>query len=91
MLSRQPPSPAQAAQPQKYSPTLDRIQVSGSRIGVADLPVGDDTRLEPAAWLQRIRDRRDAGDLDDAGESLVLFRKRHPRIRLPVDLAPLVR
>ena len=51
----------------------------------------DDASLEPAAWLQRIRDRRDADNLDGARESLALFRQRHPRIRLPDDLARLGR
>ena len=70
---------------------LDRIEVSGSRISVSELPVRDDASLEPAAWLQRIRDRRDADNLDGARESLALLRQRHPRIRLPDDLARLGR
>ena len=71
--------------------TLNRVEVTGTRITVADLPIQDDTRLEPAAWLQRIRDRRDAGDLDGARESLVLFRQSHPRVRLPADIARIAR
>ncbi|HEY5849836.1 MAG TPA: hypothetical protein VIT62_03595 [Lysobacter sp.] len=71
------------------SATLDRIEVTGSRISAADLPVRDDRNLEPAQWLQRIRERRDGGDLDGARESLVLFRKAYPRVRLPDDLRTL--
>ena len=71
--------------------TLDRVEVTGTRIRLADLPVRDDARLDPASWLQRIRDRRDAGDIDHALESLALFRRSHPRSRVPDDLARLGR
>ena len=81
----------QAAQTQLDNTTLDRIEVSGTRLVLANLPVRDDARLEPVAWLQRIRDRRDADDLDGARESLALFRQSHPRLRLPDDLARLRR
>ena len=70
---------------------LDRIEVTGTRITVADLPVKDDARLEPAAWIDRIRERRDAGDVAGAWESRALFRTHHPRIRLPADLSTLER
>ena len=83
-------SPLSAAAEQDNT-FLDRIEVSGSRISASELPVRDDASLEPAAWLQRIRDRRDADNLDGARESLALFRQRHPRIRLPDDLARLGR
>lgn len=82
------PAPPGAAQD---NTTLDRIEVTGSRIRLPDLPVRDDARLEPAAWLERIRERRDADDLDGARASLALFRKQHPRIRLPSDLLQLDR
>ncbi|BDU17207.1 hypothetical protein [Lysobacter auxotrophicus] len=81
-----------SAEPQ---PTLDRIEVTGSRITPAELlaatPIAEDARLEPAAWLERIRERRDAGDADGARESLALFRRTHPRVRLPDDLRALAR
>ncbi len=84
---------ATAAPPQaeRDNAALDHVEASGSRIPLAELPVRDDVRLEPAAWLQRIRDRRDADNLDGARESLALFRERHPRIHLPDDLARLDR
>lgn len=75
----------------EHDNTLDRIEVTGTRIRLADLPVRDDARLDPASWLQRIRDRRDAGDIDHALESLALFRRSHPRSRVPDDLARLGR
>ncbi|MFC3552452.1 hypothetical protein ACFOLC_15720 [Lysobacter cavernae] len=72
------------------APALDRIEVTGSRIRASDLPVQDDTRLAPTDWLERIRARRDAGELDEARASLVLFRRAHPHTRLPDDLRPLL-
>ena len=40
-------------------------------------------------WLQRIRQRRDDGDLDGARSSLMLFRREHPHHRVPDDLRAL--
>ena len=85
-------SPQQAAPaPAEDDNARQRIEASGSHIALADLPVRDDEHLAPDAWLQRIRDRRDANDLDGARASLALFRDSHPRIRLPDDLARLDR
>ncbi|KRD74617.1 hypothetical protein [Lysobacter sp. Root983] len=86
----------------KQETTLDRIEVTGSRIKRADIesaqdvaialpPLREDARLERAEWLERIRARRDAGDVDDARASLKLFRKTYPRVRIPDDLRPLQR
>ncbi len=85
-----PTQPKTAAAEQDYG-TLDRIEVTGSRLTMAELPVRYDARLDPPAWLQRIRDRRDGRDLDGARESLALFRRSHPRVRVPDDLAQLGR
>lgn len=78
---------------QAASPTLDRIEVSGSRI-VAPAeplpPLHEDSGLDPADWLERVRARRDAGEIDDARASLAQFRKSHPRVRIPDDLAALL-
>jgi len=79
------------------NPTLDRIEVTGSRIKdgdgeliwLPDVPVEDDAKLDRNAWLERIRARRDAGDAEHARESLALFRKAHPRVSLPQDLRAL--
>lgn len=54
-------------------------------------PVRDDIGLPPELWLQRIRERRDAGDLDGARASLRHFRREHPHLHLPRDLQPLGR
>ena len=85
------PSSASKAGSEHDNTTLDRIEVSGTRIDLAELPVRDDARLPPVAWLQRIRDRRDGDDLDGARASLALFRESHPRVRLPDDLTRLDR
>lgn len=68
---------------------LDRIEVSGTRIRVVDIDIGDDARLSIPAWLERIRLRRDEGDLDGARGSLARFRAQHPRIAIPDDLRAL--
>jgi hypothetical protein len=68
---------------------LDRIEVSGTRIALADVPVREDARLPIEDWLQRIRERRDGGDLDGARSSLMLFRREHPHHRVPDDLRTL--
>ncbi|WP_396615233.1 hypothetical protein ACHZ97_12720 [Lysobacter soli] len=87
------PAPAEAASDAAPGTTLDRIEVTGSRITPADLlaatPVAEDAQLEAAQWLERIRERRDAGDADGARESMALFLKAHPRVRLPRDLRAL--
>jgi hypothetical protein len=83
------PADAMAAEDTASGSTLDRIEVTGSRIRMADMPVRDDRELAPAQWLQRIRDRRDDGDLDGARQSLQQFRKSYPRVRLPDDLRAL--
>jgi hypothetical protein len=73
----------------KQSPQLDRIEVSGTRIALADVPVREDARLPIEDWLQRIRERHDGGDLDGARSSLMLFRREHPHHRVPDDLRAL--
>lgn len=87
-----PPPTSQTKTTAEHDDTgVHRVGGTGSRLPLAELPVREDARLEPAAWLQRIRDRRDADDLDGARASLALFRDSHPRIRLPDDLARLGR
>lgn len=85
-------APAAAADPEATR-QLDTITVTGTRIARADIPldapVADDARLDPLAWIHRIRDRRDGGDAAGARESLALFERTHPRIAVPDDLEPL--
>lgn len=86
------------AAPQE-SADLDRIQVTGTRrpgaqalaeLPLSEIPVSADTRLDAGDWLQRIRDRREQGDIEGARDSLRRFRREHPRIRVPDDLRPLL-
>ncbi|QSX78222.1 hypothetical protein [Agrilutibacter solisilvae] len=91
------PAPAREAaafpQDEAEAPTeLDAISVTGSRIAAPDLaaiPARDDARLKREDWLDRIRARRDAGDRVAARESLRLFRRAYPQVRLPEDLRSL--
>lgn len=68
--------------------TMDRIEAADAAF--AAIPVRSDRQLEPAAWLERVRARRDQGDLDGARQSLRLFRRDHPRLRIPADLQALL-
>lgn len=70
-------------------PQLERIEVTGSRISGFP-PVVQDFRLSPEDWLQRIRDRRDGGDLDSARRSVREFVRAHPHRVLPKDLRQLL-
>lgn len=70
------------------SSTLDRVEVTGSRIGN---DASDETRLAPAEWLDRIRGYRDDGQAERARESLQRFRRAHPHARVPDDLRALLK
>lgn len=48
-----------------------------------------DAQLEPRAWLERIRERRQQGDTAGARASLQLFIQTYPDAPLPSDLARL--
>ena len=81
-----------AAATAKESATLDRVEVTGSRLQRTDLqvPVSDDARLPVNDWLERVRTRYGLGDEEAARESLLLFVKDHPREPVPDDLEPLL-
>ena len=72
--------------------TLDRIEVTGSRLKRTDLqvPVSDDARLPVNEWLERVRTRYGLGDAGAAKKSLLLFVKDHPGEQVPGDLEPLL-
>lgn len=74
------------------SDTLDRVEVTGSRIRRTDLqvPVSDDAQLTVDDWLERVRTRYGLGDADAARRSLLLFVKDHPGEPVPDDLEPLL-
>jgi len=70
------------------SPALDRVEVTGSRIGN---DASDESRLATGEWLDRIRGYRDAGETVRARESLQRFRRAHPHTRVPDDLRALLK
>lgn len=53
-------------------------------------PWTEDVRLAPEAWLERIRDRVQNGDRQDAQHSLRRFVLEHPQRRVPRDLQRLL-
>jgi hypothetical protein len=77
---------------QKESATLDRVEVTGSRLKRTDLqvPVSDDAELPVNEWLERVRTRYGLGDAGAAKQSLLLFVKDHPSEPVPGDLEPLL-
>ena len=90
------PDPAAAAVPSEpASMQADAFETAATppapapAVTVADLPPTDDTGLPPAAWIERIRQRGDAGRPDDARASLALLRDAHPALALPDDLRAL--
>jgi hypothetical protein len=69
----------------------ERSQNAAQAAGlVAPLPpVSEDALLEPAPWLERIRERRRQGDLEGAKASLRLFLRTYPTAPVPTDLSSL--
>jgi hypothetical protein len=72
--------------------TLDRVEVSGSRLQRTDrqVPISDDARLPVDEWLERVRTRYGLGDAEAAKRSLLLFVRDHPEEAIPGDLEPLL-
>lgn len=83
--SRTAPPAATAASPEAFP--AEAAEAADMR--APEMPVELDRQLEPADWIERIRLRRDSGDLAGARESLQLLRREHPQIRLPSDLVEL--
>lgn len=54
------------------------------------LAVEADAALPRKRWLTRIRERRDAGDLDTARASLERYLAQYPEVRIPRDLRQLL-
>ncbi len=73
-------------------PSLDRVEVTGSRLQRTDLqvPISDDARLPVDEWLERVRTRYGLGDAEAAKRSLLLFVRDHPEEAVPGDLEPLL-
>lgn len=81
-------SPEPAAPPPPASLSTDVLEAD-------DLPpaeaaaVGEDERLAAPEWLQRIRERRARGEIEQARASLERFMVTHPTTPVPEDLQPL--
>lgn len=80
-----------SASPQPVA--ADRLEIGTvPRIGdraARDVPIEEDARLTATDWLDRIRLRRAADDVEGARASLALFRRHYPDHVIPQDLAPL--
>lgn len=57
---------------------------------VISAAVEADALLPRRQWLDRIRERRDAGDHDTARASLERYLQQYPEVRVPRDLRPLL-
>ena len=91
--ARETSAKASAANAQaRENATLDRIEVTGTRLKRTDLqvPVSDDAQLPVNEWLERVRTRYGLGDAGAAKRSLLLFVKDHPGEPVPDDLEPLL-
>lgn len=53
-------------------------------------PLTADTPDVQRNWLARIRELRDAGNIDEARQSLAAFAQRNPKAEIPADLKPLL-
>ena len=84
MLKSRAESSGASAPMDSAMPAASAPAVAGGDL--AAVPVARDSELALADWLDRIRLRRDAGDLAGARESLQLLRRAHPEVVLPEDL-----
>ena len=94
--SAAPRQESSAAAEAEAASALDRVEVSGSRVGYdEDQPLDDrppasaDSPQVRQAWLQRIRELVARGQFDDARASLAEYRRRYPDQPLPDDLRAL--
>ena len=95
-----PPPPARAEAARERSAmaqegiTSDAIRASGARLDPdtgAPLPHWrEDARLEPDAWLERVRERLLRGDRPGAVQSLRQFQHKNPSRKVPDDLVRLL-
>lgn len=87
-----PPSPPPADARQSQAASRASGDAMAAQETVAPSAVGSDEAWaeEPEAWLARIRQRRDAGDVSGARESLERFVQAHPDRPLPDDLRRLL-
>jgi len=84
---RAAPATAQANNPQAFAQRKQAASLSAEAVQDAVLA---DAQLTRRQWLQKIRHRRDAGDVDVARASLERYLFQYPETRLPRDLQPLL-
>ena len=62
-----------------------------SRAATAETAVSEDAKLRPDLWLDAIKDRVESDDLKGASASLKLYKKTHPKLRIPNELKYLLK
>ncbi|MDQ3510472.1 MAG: hypothetical protein M3414_02045, partial [Pseudomonadota bacterium] len=80
---------ATAASPEAFPADSAQASDMAKTTQAAEMPVAQDRGLEPEDWIERIRLRRDSGDIAGARESLQLLRREHPQTLVPSDLLEL--
>lgn len=86
VMARRSMAAAESAMESATSATPADEASTDAIVTVTDLPVASDRLLPPVDWLERIRQRREAGDFASARASLALFRQDHPQLPLPEDV-----
>jgi len=88
-------APTPAAEAARSAPGVMRRAAAPTALGgfSADAlaaAVEADALLPRKQWLKRIRERRDAGDLDTARASLERYLQQYPEARVPRDVRQLL-
>src|SRR5690606_23198088 len=83
------PQAAPAAPPAE-SATPDAVDAFAGQPLDDQPPASADSPAVREAWLQRVRELRETGRLDEARASLREFVRRHPQAAVPDDLRPLL-
>ncbi len=86
-------APSSAPAPKQND--LDKVTITGARLKKetsSNLPAPtDDANLNPAEWIERVRERLRGGDRAGASASLHAFVRAHPDASIPDDLEQLLR
>src|SRR5690606_7006452 len=85
-----PPAPAPPPAPAAARAAPAQIDLAADQPLDDQPPASADSPDVREAWLQRIRELRDDGRLDQARDSLHEFVRRHPQATVPDDLRPLL-
>jgi hypothetical protein len=88
------PAPAPAARATRAPGVMERAKSAAASGALStralDAAVDADAALPRRQWLARIRERRDAGDIETARASLERYLQQHPEVRVPRDLRQLL-